>query len=260
MNFETLNVSQDDRGVVTLTLARPEKKNAMNAAMIAELTDFARDYGARDTTRAVVLRGEGDIFCAGADLGWMQDQINSDRATRMSEARKLADMLNALNVMQAPLIGAIHGGAYGGGVGLAAICDMVIAESNTKFAFTETKLGLIPATISPYVLARMGEGKARRVFMSARPFKALEAKELNLVAEVVPMDQLAERVEAEVAPYTKVAPQAVGASKALTRLLGAKIDAAVIDETIKRLADTWEGDEAKEGIDAFLHKRKPRWA
>ncbi|XXK31990.1 crotonase/enoyl-CoA hydratase family protein [Rhodobacteraceae bacterium nBUS_24] len=258
-NFTTINAEIDTRGVVHLTLNRPEKKNALSAQMIAELTEFAGSIAKEPAARVVVLRGAGDVFCAGGDLDWMKVQINADRAGRMAEARKLAHMLQMMNELALPMIGAVHGGAFGGGVGMACVCDLVIAESGTKFGLTETRLGLIPATISPYVVARMGEGKARRVFMSARIFSAAEAQALDLIADQVPAAQLEARIEAEIKPYLKVAPRAVGASKALARALGPKIDAEVIEETVKRLADTWEGVEAKAGIDAFLNKTAPPW-
>ncbi|MCT8161590.1 crotonase/enoyl-CoA hydratase family protein [Pseudoruegeria sp. SHC-113] len=257
--YQTLSVATDARGVVSLTLNRPEARNALSAEMIGELTDFAHTIGAAPETRAVVLSGAGKVFCAGGDLGWMMDQIRADRATRMREARKLAEMLQALNEMPSPLIGRIHGGAFGGGVGMASVCDVAIAESGTKFGLTETRLGLIPATIGPYVIARMGEGKARRVFMSARLFGAEEAQALDLIAGHAAAEALDARIETEVAPYLEVAPGAVGAAKALARVLGPRIDDVVIDETITRLADTWETPEAREGIEAFLNKGVPSW-
>ncbi|SLN54013.1 putative enoyl-CoA hydratase echA8 [Pseudoruegeria aquimaris] len=257
--YQTLSVSTDARGVVSLQLNRPEARNALSAQMIEELTDFARTVGAAPGTRAVVLSGAGKVFCAGGDLGWMMDQIRADRPTRMREARKLAAMLRALNEMPSPLIGRIHGGVFGGGVGMASVCDVAIAESGTTFGLTETRLGLIPATIGPYVIARMGEGKARRVFMSARLFGAAEAQALDLIAGHAAAEDLDARVEAEVAPYLEVAPGAVGAAKALARALGPRIDDTVIDDTITRLADTWETPEAREGIEAFLNKGVPSW-
>ena len=258
--YETLDLECDIRGVLSITLNRPEKKNALSGEMISELTRMTVEIEADKDIRVAVLRGAGDVFCAGGDLGWMHQQIEADREHRMLEARKLAYMLRALNKLSVPLIGMIHGGAFGGGVGMACVCDIAIAEDKTKFGLTETRLGLIPATISPYVIARIGEGKARQVFMSARLFSAPEAKALDLVADHVPTEALEARVEAEIIPYLSVAPEAVAASKALARMLGPSIDDQVIDETITRLCDTWEGDEAKEGIDAFLNKRKPRWA
>lgn len=259
-NYAALSLRVDGRGVAYLTLNRPERRNALSAEMIAELTAFAQAMGAGPAPRAVVLAGAGDVFCAGADLTWMKAQIEADRETRIREARKLAIMLKALNEMPVPLIGRIHGGAFAGGVGLACICDVVIAATGTKFALTETRLGLIPATIGPYVLRRMGEGNARQVFMSARTFGAEEARDLGLAARVVAPADLDDAVEAEVAPYLSAAPGAVAAAKALALRLGPQIDVDVIEASIRNLADIWEGEEARHGIDTFLNKQPPRWA
>ena len=260
MTYETLDVTVDTRHVAYVHLNLPEKRNALSAQMIADLTHLAQTLGAQEATRAVVLSGTGKTFCAGGDLAWMKAQIVADRATRMAEARKLAEMLQALNEMPTPLIGRVHGGAFGGGVGLACVCDVAVAERGTKFGLAETRLGLIPATIGPYVLARLGEGAARRIFMSSRIFDAEEAARLGVVARVVDAEDLDASVEAEVAPYLSVAPGAVGRAKALARALGPKIDAATIDSTIQQLADTWEGEEAAHGVSAFLEKSSPRWA
>lgn len=259
-DFETLKLDRDGRGVLTVTLNRPQKKNALSAQMISDLTQVANSVAKKSENRLVILRGAGDVFCAGGDLGWMKQQIEACRDRRIAEARKLAHMLRAMNEMQLPVIGAIHGGAFGGGIGMACICDVVIAESETKFGLTETQLGLIPATISPYLVARIGEGKARHVFMSARIFTAQEAKKLEIISDYVPSQEMDDRIEAEITPFLSVAPNAVAASKSLARSLGMRIDDVVIEETIKRLVDTWEGEEAREGIDAFLNKRRPRWA
>jgi methylglutaconyl-CoA hydratase len=162
--------------------------------------------------------------------------------------------------MPTPLIGRIHGGAFGGGVGIACVCDIAITDDTTKFGLTETRLGLIPATIGPYVIARMGEGNARQVFMSARVFDADRAVSLGIVARSISAERLDGAIEAEVVPYLSVAPGAVGAAKAMARALGPRIDEAVIDDTIRRLADAWESDEAMQGIAAFLEKRDSPWA
>lgn len=260
MSYDTLDIRVDGRGVAYVALNAPEKRNVLSARMIADLTRMARTLGAAKETRAIVLSGIGKVFCAGGDLNWMKQQIDADRKTRMQEARKLAEMLSALDQMPTPLIGRIHGGAFGGGVGMACVCDVAIADRGTIFGLTETRLGLIPATIGPYVIARMGEGRARRVFMSARIFDAEEAVSLGIVARAVPADGLDEAVEAEVAPYLSVAPGAVGAAKALARSLGPGISDAVIDDTIRRLADAWEGEEAAQGVSAFLEKHDPPWA
>ena len=258
--YTAIHVTVDDRGVASLELAAPEKRNALSAAMIAEITDFATTLPTDGSIRVVVLSGQGSMFCAGGDLAWMKEQINADRAQRMREGRKLANMLRVLNELPVPLIGRVHGGAFGGGIGLCCVCDLVVADEETKFGLTETKLGLIPATISPYVIARMSEGKAREVFMSSRIFGAERAQSLNIVTQIVPASEMDAAIAHEVEPYLHTAPNAVAASKALARALGPRIDDAVIEDTIRRLADTWEGKEAAHGIDAFLTKTKARWA
>ena len=255
MNFETLLIDQDKRGVVSLTLNRPEKRNALSARMIDELTSFTSSL--TPDIRAVVIQGAGELFCAGGDLEWMNAQISADRQTRIAEARKLALMLKALNEIPVPLIAKVHGAAYGGGVGLACVCDFVISSSNVKFGFTETRLGLIPSTIGPYVVGKMGEAKAREVFMSAKIFSGIDAKRLNIVSEI--SDDLDQAVENHILSYLKTAPKAVGEAKALVRSLGATIDDKVIERTIEQLADIWEGEEARHGIKAFFGKTKPSW-
>ena len=257
--YETLKLATDDRGVATLTLAREEKHNAMSAQMIAELTQAAAALAADDAVRVVVLTGAGKSFCAGGDLGWMQAQRDMDGPTRSAEAGKLAAMLGALNTLPKPLIGRVQGNAFGGGVGMASVCDVAIGVDTLKMGFTETRLGIIPATIGPYVLARMGEGRARQVFMSARLFDAAEAVDLGLLARAVPADELDGAIEAEVIPYLSCAPGAVAAAKQLARDLGPRIDAQVVEHTIAALADRWETEEAAEGIGAFFDKRKASW-
>jgi methylglutaconyl-CoA hydratase len=259
MSFEAITLATDPRGIATLTLNQPERHNALSPQMISELTIAADVLGRDGTVRAVVLTGAGMSFCAGGDLQWMRAQMTASREQRMTEARKLALMLNALNELPKPLIGRINGNAFGGGIGMMSVCDVVVGVEAAKFGLTEVRLGLIPATISPYVLARMGEGKARRVFFSARLFDAAEAKDLDLLAKVVPADALDAAIEAEIKPYLSAAPAAVAASKALARALGPRIDAALIDDTIRRLADTWERPEAAEGVGAFFEKRKASW-
>lgn len=257
--FNTITLVTDPRGVATLTLDREEKHNAMSGEMIGELTVVAQKISADPAIRVVVLTGTGKSFCAGGDLAWMRAQMAADSATRFAEARKLAEMLQALNTVAKPLIGALQGNAFGGGVGLASVCDLAIGVDHLKMGLTETKLGIIPATIGPYVIARMGEAKARRVFMSARLFSAHEAVDLGLLARAVPADQLADAVEAEVLPYLNCAPGAVAAAKQLARDLGPKIDDAAIDHTITALVERWQTEEAQEGIGAFFDRRKPRW-
>lgn len=257
--MNTIAIEKDDRGVAVLALARAEKHNAMSAEMIAELTEAAARLGADPAVRVVVLTGTGASFCAGGDLGWMKAQMSASRAERMDGARALAHMLRALNNMPKPLIGRVQGNAFGGGVGLISVCDVAIAAEGVKLGLTETRLGLIPATISPYVIARMGEAMARRVFMSGRIFEAAEGKALGLLAKSVIPEHLDLAIEAEIKPYLGASPAAVAAAKALARSLGPGIDDAIIERTVEALADTWETPDAGEGISAFFEKRAPHW-
>ncbi len=259
MNFTTLNIETDARGVAKLSLARPDKHNAMSSAMIADLASAADMLARDDSVRVVVLTGEGESFCAGGDLGWMRAQAQATRDERMVEARKLARALRALNELPKPVIGRVNGQSYGGGMGLISICDVAVAADHAKFGFTEVRLGLIPATISPYCLARMGEGPARRVFFSGRIFGAQEAHDLGLVASVVPAGDLDAAIEAEIKPYLAASPQAVASAKALARRLGPVIDDDLMEDTVKRLADCWETTDMAEGVAAFFEKRKPTW-
>ncbi|MBI6630238.1 crotonase/enoyl-CoA hydratase family protein [Pontibaca salina] len=258
--FETLELEVDPGGIARLTLSRADKHNAMSGQMIAELKQAAAELGANKAVRAVLLSGAGDSFCAGADLGWMRAQMVAQPEVRFSEARALAEMLQAFNNLPKPLIGAIQGNAFGGGIGLISVCDMAIGADHVKMALTETRLGLIPATIGPYVIARMGASRARRVVMSGRVIKAREAVDLGLLARVVPAGDLVEVVEAELTSYLKCAPGAVAAAKAMIHALAPPITDAIIDQSIAALVAGWETDEAKEGIAAFFDKRKPNWA
>lgn len=258
--YETISIATDDRGVCTLTLARPEKHNSLSAQMIAELTEAAAMLGRDPAVRVVVLTGAGESFCAGGDLGWMKAQMQADAATRAREATRLAAMLGALNTLPKPLIGRVQGQAFGGGIGMISVCDVAVGVRGAKFGLTETRLGLIPATIGPYVLARMGEAMARRVFMSARIFDTSEAVTLGLLAKAVDVGDLDAAVAEQVKPYLSCAPGAVSEAKQLARRLGPRIDEAVIAETIAALVARWESEEAAEGIEAFFDRRKPRWS
>ncbi|MEM9576061.1 MAG: crotonase/enoyl-CoA hydratase family protein [Pseudomonadota bacterium] len=257
--YKTLLLERDARGVATLTLNRPEKRNALSAEMIAELTQAAAQLAADPSVRVVVLTGAGQSFCAGGDLGWMRDQMGMDPDTRKAEAQKLAEMLGALNTLPKPLIGKIQGNAFGGGVGLACICDVAIGVEGVKFGLTETRLGLIPATIGPYVLARMGEGRARQVFMSSRLFEAQEAERLGILSKSVSRDALEAAVAEEIAAYLACAPGAVADAKALALRLGASIPQSSIERSIDALAARWDDPEAEEGTAAFFEKRKADW-
>ncbi len=260
MAYETIRVDVDGRGVATLTLARAGKHNSLAVEMIDELMQAVRELEADDTVRVVVLTGEGHSFCAGADLGWMKKQFNATRDERIIEARRFAELMRAFNTFSKPLIGRIQGQAFGGGMGLISICDVAISVPEAKFGFTETRLGIIPATISPYIAARMGEGKMRQVFMSARLFDAEEGIDLGLFADVVAASELDEAIEEEIVPYLSCSPEAVASAKKLSRSFGLVIDEALIERTVVLLADTWETKDAQEGISAFFEKRKPSFS
>jgi methylglutaconyl-CoA hydratase len=257
--FETLEHERDARGVATVTLNRPDKHNAMSGQMIDDLALAAERLAADDRVRAVILTGAGRSFCAGADLNWMRSQIDADAATRRAGALTLAEMLQSWNHLPKPVIARVQGNSFGGGIGLMSVCDVVVADRAAKFALTETKLGLIPSTIGPYVVARMGEGMARRVFMSSRVFDSVEAAELGLVTRAFEADALDAAVEAEIAPYLSCAPGAVADAKALALHLGAAPSRAEIEHSIDGLVKRWESAESAEGIAAFFEKRKAAW-
>ncbi|MCJ8054104.1 crotonase/enoyl-CoA hydratase family protein [Shinella curvata] len=259
MNFETISVSVDRRGVAALTLRRHAQHNALSGLMIRELTAVAGLLGGDRAVRVVVLTGEGESFCAGGDLNWMKEQIAASREARIAEARRLALMLKALRDLHKPLIARVNGQAYGGGVGLISVCDAAIAVEGARFGLTETRLGLIPATISPYVAARIGPAAFLRFATSARLFDAPTARDIGLIGGVVAPEALDEAIEAEIKPYFATSPEAVAATKALAHALASPIDDTVIEMTLTRLADTWETPEATEGIAAFLEKRKANW-
>nr|WP_319483445.1 enoyl-CoA hydratase-related protein [uncultured Cohaesibacter sp.] len=255
MSYQTIRYEKDDRGVVHVTLCRPEKHNAMNAEMIAELTDAASTIAADEACRVAVLAGEGRSFCAGGDLGWMKAQAARDRAGKIAEASALATMLARWNALPRPVVGRVHGAAYGGGIGLVAICDVVVAARNCRFALTETRLGLIPATIGPFVVGRMGEAFARQVFFNARPFDADFLMRAGLVAGICDVEVLDEAVAVEVSHFLDCAPGAVVAAKRLCRQLAGGQPDDMATMTANALADRWETAEAQQRIDAFFAGR-----
>lgn len=258
--FETIRVEQDGRGIATLTLSRAEKHNTLSGRMIEELTRAAALLGEDARVRVVILRAEGDSFCAGGDLDWMKAQIAGNREERRAGATGLAMMLRALDRMPKPLIGRVQGAAYGGGVGVMSVCDLTIGVPDAKFGLTETKLGLIPATISPYVIARIGVTAARRHMLASRLFDAAEAHRIGLLSTLASRDELDDAVAAEAEPFLACAPGAVADAKALIRTVVPAPDEALIAKTVDLLVRRWESDESAEGIAAFFERRKPGWA
>ncbi|GLQ35315.1 methylglutaconyl-CoA hydratase [Amylibacter marinus] len=251
-----IEVTTDQRGVGKITLARSEKHNALSSEMMQDLTHAAINLAQDEAVRVVVLAAQGRSFCAGADLNWMREQLASDRAGKMEQAQVLAGMLASLDQLPKPLIGCVQGNAFGGGLGMMSVCDVVLAEPDLKFALTETKLGLIPATIGPFVLRRIGMAAARRVFFTGKVMNTSMAQDIGLVSKIVARGDMEGALEQEIAPMLQTAPNAVAQAKALLRQLSAQDDAEDMRITTEALADCWETEEAQTRITEFLEKTK----
>lgn len=250
----------DKRGVARITLTRAEVHNAFNEVLIAELTAALDGVGQDVRVRAVVLAAQGHSFSAGADLNWMKSMAGYSRSENLEDARRLARLMRTLNELPKPTVALVQGPAYGGGVGLVACCDIAIAVEEAKFSLSEVKLGLIPAVISPYVVAKIGESAARRYFVTAEAFSAWQAERLGLVHEVVDRNMLEAKGRQVVDALLSGGPQAQRAAKDLVfAVAGKTVDEDLVEETARRIADLRASDEGKEGIAAFLEKRRPNW-
>ena len=244
----------------TVTLARPELRNAFNDEVIAELTQAFTELGAREDVRAIVLAAEGPAFCAGADLNWMRRMADYDRAQNLADAARLAEMLRVIHHCPKPVVARVQGDVYAGGMGLVACCDIAISVDCAHYCLSETRLGLLPATISPYVLRAMGPRAAHRYCLSAERFDAAEALRIGFVHEVVAADRLDERVDAVVKSLVNASPAAVRACKRLLQDVAQReIDAELIAQTVEAIADVRASEEGREGVQAFLQKRQPAW-
>ena len=257
MAYEAITLDVDKRGVALITLNRPERHNALNRKMIAELHEVALKLADDDDVRVVVLTGNGKSFCAGGDLGWFRDTLAMDRKGRIAESRALAEMLHALDQLPKPLIGRINGAAYGGGTGMVSVCDVAVTDSAARFGLTEVRLGLIPANISPYVIARIGAARSRSVMLSGKLFGAEQACILGLVDQVT--DSLDTATEAQVTVHLEASLSAVAATKKLIAFVDSHDIEASKEYTSEALADAWETDDGREGIASFLAKRLPGW-
>ena len=245
--------------VTTLTLNRPDVRNAFNEELIAELTAWADSVPADGSIRVAVLQGAGSVFCAGADVNWMSKMVGYSREENLDDARRAAGMLLALDSVPVPLIGRIHGAALGGGSGLAAICDVVVAAEDAVFGFTEVTLGILPAMISPYVVRRVGLSAARELCLNGTRFSAARAREIGLVHEVVAAARLDLAVEHHVQLFLKAAPSAVARTKRLLGEVSGRRPADVMALTVEAIATQRVSPEGQEGLKAFLEKRAPRW-
>lgn len=258
--ISTLDIRRPSRHVAEVWLNRPEVRNAFNDQVIVELTGTFRALGSDPDLRAIVLAGHGKAFCAGADLNWMRAMAGYSWDQNHADARGLAEMLWTLYSCPVPLIGRIHGDCYAGGVGLAAVCDVLVAAEEASFCLSEAKLGLLPATIAPYVIRALGPQAARRWFITAERFSATEAHRLGMVQVLAPLAELDPQVTSLVGAVVANGPAAVKACKRLVQDLAHEpIDPALREDTARRIADIRASDEGREGIASFLQKRPPSW-
>jgi methylglutaconyl-CoA hydratase len=249
-----------DAGIETVTLNRPDVRNAFNDEVIEELTAVFLELGKREEVRCIVLAGNGPAFCAGADLNWMKRIAEYTRDENIADASKLARMLDVIYRCPQPTIASVHGDVYAGGTGLVAVCDMAVSVDTAQYCLSEVKLGLIPATISPYVIRAMGTRAAHRYFLTAERFSAAEALRIGFVHEVVKADALSGRVSELARALVQAGPEAVKACKRLLHdVAGHEISSGLVRRTVENIADIRASDEGREGIQSFLGKRKPNW-
>ena len=260
MNTPTLEIVRRSPHVAEVWLNRPDVRNAFNQHVIAELGAAFTTLGADPQLRAIVLGGRGKAFCAGADLSWMREMAGYTWERNRSDAQALADMLWAVYRCPVPVVGRVQGDCYAGGMGLAAVCDVLVAANGVTFCLSEAKLGLLPGTISPYVIRAMGEQTARRYFVTAERFSAAQAAAMGFVHEVCTVEALDPKVDEIVATLVANGPMALRACKLLVQDMASEpITAALREETARRIADIRASDEGREGIQSFLNKRKPAW-
>ena len=257
-SYEHLAVHNEGR-VTILSLARPESHNALNGALIRELTQAFDDLAESEDVRVVVLTGEGRSFCAGADVGYMRDTADLSYEENLEDARRLAAMFRAVDECPKPVVAKVRGAAMGGGAGLAAAADVVVAEEGARFAFSEVRLGIAPATIAPYVLRKIGASRARSLFLTGERFGAARAREIGLVHEAVPSDGLDAAVEETVGRLLRGGPHAQAAAKGLLRQLETVEPMDAPGLMSRLISELRSGEEGQEGLAAFLEKREPRW-
>ena len=246
--------------IATVILNRPEVRNAFNDEMISELTSVFKQLGKDDEVRVIVLAAAGKAFCAGADLNWMRAMADYDYEENLADADKLAQMLKTIYECPKPTIAAIQGDVYAGGMGLVAVCDVAIAAKMANFCLSEVRLGLAPATISPYVIRALGTRASQRYFLTAEVFDAKKARQLGFIHERVSEDDLADTVAELCNKIVNNSPEAIETCKRLLHdIAGAPIDDKLIASTVKDIADIRSSKQGKEGVQAFLQKRKPSW-
>jgi methylglutaconyl-CoA hydratase len=259
VRLERLEVELDGP-VARVWLSREDIRNAMDGLMVTELRKTLFDFGTVDRVRVIVLGGRGRAFCAGGDLAWMKAAVNFGREDNLREAQALADLFFTVYNSPKPVVARVHGAALGGGAGLVAACDIPVAALGTEFGFTEVRLGIIPAVISPYVVGKIGESAARELFLTGERFEAVRACEIGLVRAAVPPEDLDAAVDERVKELLQAGPRAVAEAKALIREVAWKRVEDVQRYTVERIADLRVSPEGQEGMRAFLEKRKPSWS
>jgi methylglutaconyl-CoA hydratase len=252
-------VLKKERAVLMISLNRPLSHNAMTPEMVQGLTAVFQDVNDRDDIRVVVLTGNGSSFCAGADLSFMHAAADYSFDDNVSDGEAIFDLMQAVDNCRKPVVGRVNGAAIGGGVGLVSCCDIVVAVDRAKFAFSEVRLGILPAVISPFVVAKIGPGNSRELFLTGERFLAERAKEIGLVQHVVTEDELDEKVNERVATLLQGAPGAQAAGKELIQVVAFQEKTAVRDYTANLIAQRRASPEGREGLTSFLEKRKPTW-
>lgn len=255
--MNTLLIEQSNR-VIRISLNRPDVRNAFNEEVIAELTEWAHEV-AWTGARAAVLSGTGTVFCAGADLEWMSRMVGYSAEANIADASKMSEMFNALDTLPIPLIGRIHGAALGGGAGLAAVCDIVVASENAIFGFTEAKLGILPAVIAPFAVRKIGVSAARELFLTAARFSSARARELGLVHAVAPEEGLDAAVDGYVQQLLTSGPEAIAGAKQLIASVADRPPRDVAELTATTIARHRVSKEGQDGMRAFLEKRRAPW-
>ncbi|RFP12899.1 enoyl-CoA hydratase/isomerase family protein [Duganella sp. BJB475] len=259
IGFTTLTISREGK-VATVTLNRPDVRNAFNETTIAEITQAFGELGAEADLRAIVLAANGPAFCAGADLNWMKKMAGYTHAENHADALQLAEMLRTIYLCPKPVVAKVQGDCYAGGMGLVSACDIIVAVDQANFCLSEVKLGLIPATISPYVIKAMGENASRRYFLTAERFGAQEALRIGFAHEVVAADALDAKVAEIVKALVNNSPNAVQQAKVLVRdVVGQTVNDALLADTAERIAHIRASEQGREGVASFLEKRKPSW-
>lgn len=257
-DYEHLKIEYEE-AIATIALARSDVRNALNAGLIEEITRSMEELAEDDDVRVVVLTGEGDYFCAGADIGYMRDTAEFSYEENQQDARKLATMFGAIEECPKPVVAGVKGAAIGGGVGLVAAADVVVVEQGTVFAFTEVRLGISPATIAPFVLRKIGYSHAQALFLTGERFGATKAREIGLVHQLADEKKLGEAVQDKVEGILAGGPEALAATKVLLRELREATHGEATEITAQRIAELRTGEEGQEGLAAFLEKRKPAW-